>query len=75
MQLLSDRGGAFLSKLLLEIAALQGFHKVNTSAYHPQMDGLVKRFNRTLIDMLAKIAEQNGKNWDEKLPFLLFAYG
>ena len=73
-QLLSDRGGAFLSKLLQEIAALLGFHKVNTSAYHPQTDGLVKRFNRALIDMLAKTAEQNGKNWDEKLPFVLFAY-
>ena len=33
-QLLSDRGGAFLSKLLQEIGALLGFHKVNTSAYH-----------------------------------------
>ena len=71
-QLLSDRGGAFLSKLLQEIAALLGFHKVNTSAYHPQTDGLVERFNRTLIDMLAKTAKQNG--WDEKLPFVLFAY-
>lgn len=27
-----------------------------------------------LIDMLAKIAERNGMNWDEKLPFVLFAY-
>ena len=73
-QLLSDRGGAFLSKLLQEIGALLGFYKVNTSAYHPQTDGLVERFNRTLIDMLAKTTELNGKNWDEKLPFVLFAY-
>ena len=73
-QLLSDRGGAFLSKLLQEIGTLLGFHKVNTTAYLPQTDGLVERFNRTLIDMLAKTAESNGKNWDEKLPFVLFAY-
>ena len=53
---------------------LLGFHKVNTTAYHPQTDSLVERFNRTLIDMLAKTVEQNGKNWDEKLPFVLFAY-
>ena len=38
------------------------------------MDGLVERCNRTLIDMLPKTAELNGKNWDEKLPFVLFAY-
>ena len=64
-QQLSDCGGAFLSKLLKEIRALLGFHKVNTSAYHPQTDGLVEIFNRTLIDTLAKTAQLNGKNWDE----------
>jgi len=67
-QLLSDHGGAFLSNLLQEMGKLLGFHKVNTTAYHPQTDGLVERFNRTLIDMLAKTANQNGRNWDVKLP-------
>ena len=65
---------SFLSKLLQEIGLLLGFHKVNATAYHLQIDCLVERFNQTLIDMLAKRAEQNGKNWDEKLPFVLFAY-
>ena len=73
-QLLSDRGRAFLSGLLREVQLLLGFKKVNTSAYHPQTDGLVERFNRTLTAMLAKTAERGGKNWDEKLPFVLFAY-
>ena len=45
-QLLSDHGGAFLSKLLQEIRALLGFHKVNTSAYHTQMDDLAERFSK-----------------------------
>ena len=53
-QLLSDRGPAFLSKLLLAVCDCMGIRKVNTSAYHPQSDGLVERFNRTLTDMLAK---------------------
>ena len=73
-QLLSDHERAFFSKLLQEIGMLLGFHKVNTTAYHPQTDGLVERFNRTLIDKPAKTAEQNDMNWDEKLPFVLFAY-
>ena len=76
-QLLSDHGRAFLSKLALlqKIGTLRGFYKVNTSAYHPQTDGIVeKRFNRTLIDMLAKTTELNGKNWDEKLPFVLLCF-
>ena len=50
------------------------FHRVNTTAYHPQSSGLVEMLNRTLIDMLTKTAELNGNNWDEKLPYVLFAY-
>ena len=56
-QLLSDRGAAFLSHLLMEICELLGVEKLNTTAYHPQMDGLAERFNRTLTDMLAKRVE------------------
>ena len=72
--LLSDRGRTFLSGLLREIQQLLGFKKVNTSAYHPQTDGLVERFNRTLTSMLAKTVERGGKDWDQRLPFVLFAY-
>ena len=73
-ELLSDRGSAFLSVLLQEVYQLLGTHKVSTTAYHPQTDGLVERFNRTLIDMLAKTVEKNGRDWDQHLPHVLFAY-
>ena len=73
-QLLSDRGPAFLSKLFLGMCSVMGIKKVNTTAYHPQTDGLVERFNRTLVDMLAKRLNSSGKEWDEVLPYTLFAY-
>ena len=73
-QLLSDHGAAFLSRLLKEICNLLGVKKINTTAYHPQTNGLTERFNRTLTDMLAKRVESNGKDWDTHLPFVLFAY-
>ena len=47
---------------------------MNTTAYHPQTDGLVERFNRTLTDMLAKTVEKSGRDWDARLPYVLFAY-
>ena len=56
-----------------EVRLLLGFHKANTSAYHPQTDGLVERFNQTLTTMLAKTVERGGKDWDHHLPFVLFA--
>ena len=72
--MLSDRGQAFLSGLLKEVKQLMGYKKVNTTAYHPQTDGLIERFNRTLTNMLAKTVERDGKDWDQQLPFVLFAY-
>ena len=73
-QLLSDRGAAFLSKLMYELYNLLGIKKISTTAYHPQTDGLVERFNRTLIDMLSKRVHPLGKDWDTQLPYVLFAY-
>ena len=41
---------------------------MNTTAYHPQTDGLVERFNRTLK------VKKGGKDWDQQLAYVLFAY-
>lgn len=73
-QLLSDRGKAFLSTLMQEVCQVLGVKKINTTAYHPQTDGLVERFNRTLTSMLAKRVQRNGEDWDQHLPYVLFAY-
>ncbi len=48
--------------------------KLNTSGYHPQTDGLVEKFNFTLINMIAKCCETRQLDWDDHLPQLLFAY-
>lgn len=56
---------------------MQGFHKmlgirsIKTSAYHPQNDGIVERFNGTLK---AGIRRFLGGEWDKALPLLMFAY-
>ena len=41
-EILSDHGRAFLSRLMKEVGLLLGSDKTNTSAYHPQTDGLVE---------------------------------
>ena len=49
-------------------------HPIRTSPYHLQTDGLVERFNQTLKSMLRKTGTDSGKEWDKKIPYLLFAY-
>ena len=73
-QLLSDSGTAFLLKLVLGVSECLGVKKLNTSAYHPQTYGLVERFNRTVTNMLAKFVSPGETEWDEHLPYILFAY-
>ena len=45
--LLSDRGTNLLSHLMLDLCSLLGIRKLNTTAHHPQCDGMVERFNRS----------------------------
>lgn len=73
-ELLSDRGPNFLSDLILEICRILGIKKLNTSGYHPQTDGLVEKFNSTLLGMISKCSDNTSLEWDQRLPTLLFAY-
>lgn len=72
--LLSDRGTNLLSNLMKETCSLLGIEKLNTTAYHPQCDGLTERFNRTLKTMIRKHAATYGSQWDKYLHGLLWAY-
>ena len=72
--LLSDRGTNLLSHLMLDVCQLLGVSKLNTTTYHPQCDGMVERFNRTLKAMLRKHSATMGPQWDEYLSGILWAY-
>ena len=51
-----------------------GAHKTRTTPYHPESDGLVEHFNRTLLIMLAMFAGENRDDWDDLLPAVMMAY-
>ncbi len=73
-ELLTDRGPQFQSKLIRELCDLLKINKIATSAYHPQTDGLVERFNQTLINMLSKFTNEKQDDWDVFVPLVTFAY-
>ena len=72
--LISDRGANLLSALMKEVCEVMGMWKLNTTAYHPQADGLVENFNCSLQAMIAKSVDVFGTDWDEYLPLLIFTY-
>ena len=73
-QLHSDQGRNFESKVIKNICDLLQIRKTRTSPYHPQSDGLVERFNRTLLNLLSIAVVDAECDWDVQLPLLMFAY-
>ncbi len=59
------QGTAFMSRTIRKLYELLGIKSVRTSVYHPQTDGLVERFNRTLKTMIRKFIHEDAKNVDK----------
>ena len=74
VQLYTDQGRNFESKIVEEMCKILEIDKTRTSPYHPQSDGMVERFNRTLEAMLAKYVSKNQKDWDNHLQLVMLAY-
>ena len=72
--LLSDQGGSFENDVIRELCRMLGIHKVRTSPYHPEADGLVERLNRTFLNILAKYVGDKPEDWDLWLSTAAFAY-
>ncbi|XP_078504379.1 uncharacterized protein LOC144762951 [Lissotriton helveticus] len=72
-EILTDQGTPFVSKLMREICSTLHIHQIRTSVYHPQTDGLVERYNRTIKSTLRKMMEVSGSDWDKMLPLALYA--
>ena len=73
-QILTDRGSNFQSLAMQELCKQLGIKQLRTTAYHPQTDGAVERFNRTLGDMLTAHVAHNPSIWDEHLDYVVVAY-
>ena len=76
LELHSDQGTNFESAVFSEMCRALGISKTRTTAYNPKSDGMVERFNKTLINMVAVMTEPRRRqcDWDECLPYACFAY-
>lgn len=69
LRITTDQGRQFESTLFLKVMNKLGISRIRTTAYHPQSNGLVERFHRTLKTAL--IARVNKQQWVQELSTVL----
>ncbi|XP_043968384.1 uncharacterized protein LOC122828679 isoform X1 [Gambusia affinis] len=69
----TDQGTNFMSRTFAQALKQLGVEHVTSSSYHPESQGALERFHQTLKAMLRKYCMGTEKDWDEGIPFLLFA--
>lgn len=69
----SDQGQNFESTVFHQTLKAFGVEKSRTTAYHPEGDGMVERFNRSLLQLLRTYVEKE-EEWESHLPLALYAY-
>jgi hypothetical protein len=71
-EITSDRGTEFVNELIESLTLRYKIKHIRTTSYHPQGNGQTERTNRTLKDVLSKLADKK-LSWDFYLPSALFA--
>lgn len=69
LHVVTDRGSQFESELFNELSRLVGFHRLRTSSYHPQTNGMIERQHRTLKSAIIA----RGDSWLIALPIVLMS--
>jgi hypothetical protein len=71
---LSDLGPELMSEVMQIFMQDFKITQIRCSAYHPETNGACERFHRTLKSMIRSLTTEFKDEWDECLPWILFAY-
>ena len=64
-QIHTDQGPEFKSHLFQEVCKLLGIEKTRSCVYNPKSDGMIERFNRSLLKMPTMFVDHNQRDWDD----------
>ena len=73
-KMLSDQGPSFRANETAELFRLLHVRKIWTSPYHPQIDGMVERWNRMMCKMLGTLINKRQTDWDKFVGLVTLAY-
>ena len=68
------QGRQLESAVFLEMCTILEISKTHITPLHPRSDGMVERMNRTIQNVLSKYIQENQKEWDLHLDFIVMAY-
>lgn len=71
VRLTSDQGTQFESHLFNSLLKYLGVAKSRTTPYHPQCNGIVERWHRSLKTSLRAMLECTGSTWIDQIPTVL----
>ncbi|MGV0986805.1 MAG: RNase H-like domain-containing protein, partial [Limnohabitans sp.] len=74
LEIVSDGGKEFVNKMSLELYKLLDIKHSKTTAYHPQTNSQVERFNQTVGKYLASFCNSSTLDWELYLAPLAFSY-
>ena len=74
LTLISDQGTHFINKTIKHLIDQFHIDHRRSTTYHPQSNGAIEAFNKTLTKGLTKICSIDKDDWDEKIPAVLWAY-
>ena len=70
----TDQGQEFHNQFNSQMLEVFGVQHRMTTPYHPQANGLDERYNQTLVNAVAKFAQEDRTTWDARLGEVVYAY-
>eukprot|EP00253_Pinus_taeda_P026154 PITA_26154 len=74
-KIITDNVAAFKSRKMINLCHKFHITLGHSTAYYPQGNGLAESSNKSLINIIKKVLEENKKNWHRKLTNALWADG
>ena len=74
LSIVTDRAKELDGELMREICRLLDVDKLRTTAYKASTNAAAERFHRTLNSMIGRMIDENQRDWDSLLPYVMAAY-